>query len=87
MPTTLNRHWVNITFTQVIIQVTEQCQKKHTTLHSAAITGCKLPSATMSTIDVTLNWDVTAVEQPTNQSPDTFSIMDMTEKVVDPVIK
>ena len=57
--------------------------KKCSTLHSAVIAGCKLPSATMSAIDVALNHDVTAVGQPTDQSPNMFSIMDTTEKVVD----
>ena len=37
----------------------------------------------MSAIDVALNNDVTTVGQPTGQTPDTFSILDMTEKVVD----
>ena len=67
----------------VIIQITEQCQKKHTILCSTAITGCKSQSAAMSAIDVTLNHDVITVGQPTDQNPDTFSIMDMTEKVID----
>ena len=57
--------------------------KKHTTLHSTAITGCKSLSSTMSAIDVALNHDVTTVGQPTGQTPDTFSIVDTTEKVVD----
>ena len=37
----------------------------------------------MSAIDVTLNHDVTTVRQPTGQTPDKFSIVDTTEKVVD----
>ena len=52
-------------------------------LWSAVITGCKLLSATTSATDVTLHHDVTAVGQPTDQSPNMFSIMDTTEKVVD----
>ena len=46
------------------------------------ITGHKLPSA----IDIALNHDVTAVGQPTEQTPDMFSIMDTTEKAIDPNI-
>ena len=54
--------------------------KQHTTLHSAVITGCKLLT---STIDVALNHDITTVGQPTGQTSDTFSIIDMTENVID----
>ena len=46
------------------------------------IAGCKLPSAAMSTIDVTLHHDVVTVGQPTEQMPDTFNIVDGTEKVI-----
>ena len=52
-------------------------------LHSVIITGCKLLSGTTSAIDVASNHDVTIVGQPTGQTPDTFSIVDMTEKGVD----
>ena len=45
-----------------------------------------MPSTTTSAIDVALNHNVTAVGQPTDQTPDTFSIVDTTEKVVDPEI-
>ena len=37
----------------------------------------------MSAIDVTSNHDVTTVGQPTDQTPNTFSIVDTTEKVID----
>ena len=57
--------------------------KNCTTLCSAAIAGRKLPSAAVSIIDVTLHHDVTTVGQYTGQTPDTFSIIDMTEKVKD----
>ena len=57
--------------------------KKCTTLHSVAITGCKSLSGTTSAIDATSNHDVTTVGQPTGQTPDMFSIIDMTEKVID----
>ena len=57
--------------------------KKCTILRSAVITGCKSPSNTMSAIDITSNHNVTTVGQPTGQTPDMFSIIDMTEKVVD----
>ena len=52
-------------------------------LRSAAITGRKSLSSTMSTIDVALNHDITTVGQPTGQTSDTFSIIDMTENVID----
>ena len=55
---------------------------KHTTLRSAAITGYK----SLSAIDVILHHNVTTVGQPTDQTPNTFSIVDTTEKVVDPDI-
>ena len=54
--------------------------KKHTTLRSAVITGHKLPSTTLSAIDIILYHNVTAVGQAPDQTPDMFSIMDMTEK-------
>ena len=57
--------------------------KNCTTLCSAAIAGRKLPSVTVSAIDITSHHDVTAVGQPTDQTPNTFSIVDMTEKVID----
>ena len=57
--------------------------KKRTTLHSVAMTGCKSPISAMSTIDVASNHNVTTVGQPTGQTPDTFSIIDTTEKVID----
>ena len=57
--------------------------KKHTTLCSAVMTEFKSLSGTMSTIDVASNHSVTTVGQPTGKTPDTFSIVDMTEKVVD----
>ena len=37
----------------------------------------------MSAIDVTSNHNVIAVGQPTDQTPDTFSIVDMTGEVID----
>ena len=37
----------------------------------------------MSTIDVRSYHDVTTIGQPTEQMPNTFSIMDTTEKVVE----
>ena len=37
----------------------------------------------MSTIDVALNHNAPTVGKPTGQTPDTFSIVDMTERVVD----
>ena len=52
-------------------------------LCSAAITGCKLPSSAMSAIDVASSHDATTVRKFTGQTPETFSIVDMTEKVID----
>ena len=57
--------------------------KKHTMLCLAAIAERKSPSGTMSAIDVASNHNMTAVGQPTDHTPDMFSIMDMTEKVID----
>ena len=37
----------------------------------------------MSAIDVASNHDAPTVGQPTGQTPDMFSIMDMTERVVE----
>ena len=57
--------------------------KKHTMLRSAAITERKSLSGAMSTIDIASNHDAPTVGQPTGQTPDTFSIVDMTERVVE----
>ena len=57
--------------------------KKQTTLRLTAITERKLPSGAMSAIDVALNHDASTVGQPTEQTPDTFSIVDGTERVVE----
>ena len=37
----------------------------------------------MSTIDIALNHDAPTVGQPTEQTPPTFSIVDMTERVIE----
>ena len=57
--------------------------KKRTTLRSTAIAECKLPSSDTSAVDVALNHDAPTVGKPTEQTPDTFSIIDTTERVVD----
>ena len=57
--------------------------KKHTMLCSAAIAERKWPSGATSTIDVVLNHDAPTVGKPTEQTPDTFSIGDATERVVE----
>ena len=57
--------------------------KKHTTLCSVAITECKSLSGATSVIDVALNHNVTPVGQHTGQTPDTFSIVGTTEKVME----
>ena len=57
--------------------------KKRTTLHSAAIAEHKSLSSATSTIDVASNHEAPAVGKPTEQTPDTFSIVDATERVVE----
>ena len=57
--------------------------KKRTTLHSTAIAECKSLSSATSTIDVALNHNAPTVGQPTGQTPNMFSIVDTTEKVVE----
>ena len=57
--------------------------KKRTTLRLAAIAEHKLPSGAMSAIDVASNHDAPTVGKPTEQTPDTFSIVDATERVVE----
>ena len=51
-----------------------------------SITGCKLLSSATSAIDIASNHDATTVRQPTGQTPDTFSIVETTEKVIDDVL-
>ena len=57
--------------------------KKRTTLHSTAIAERKSPSSTTSAIDIASNHNAPTVGKPTKQTPDTFSIVDMTERVVE----
>ena len=57
--------------------------KKHTTLHLTAMAECKSPSGNTSAVDVASNHDAPTVGKPTEQTPDTFSIEDATEKVVE----
>ena len=52
-------------------------------LRSTAITEHKSPSRATSAVDDTSNHDVPAVGKPTEQTPDTFSIVDATERVVE----
>ena len=44
---------------------------------------CKSPSGDTSAIDVASNHNAPTVGKPTEQTPDTFSIMDTTERVVE----
>ena len=60
--------------------------KKCIALHSSTIAGRKLLSTVMSAINITLHHDVTTEGKPTEQTPDMFSIMDTTKKVMDPEI-
>ena len=48
-----------------------------------AITERKSPSGATSAVDDTSNHDVPAVGKPTEQTPDMFSIVDATERVVE----
>ena len=57
--------------------------KKRTTLHLTAIAECKLPSSATSAIDIASNHNAPAVGKPTEQTPNTFSIVDVTERVVE----
>ena len=57
--------------------------KKTYNVMFATIAECKSLSGAMSAIDVASNHDAPTVGQPTGQTPDTFSIVDTTERVVD----
>ena len=57
--------------------------KKHTTLRSTAIAERKSLSGTTSAVDVASNHDAPTVGKPTEQTPDTFSIVDATERVIE----
>ena len=48
-----------------------------------AITERKSPSSTTSAIDVASNHNAPTVGKPTEQTPDTFSIVDVTERVIE----
>ena len=56
---------------------------KRTTLRSVAIAEHKSPSGATSAIDIALNHDSPTVGEPTEPTPDTFSIVHMTERVVE----
>ena len=53
--------------------------KKRTTLRSMAIAEHKSLSGATSAIDVASNHNAPTVGKPTEQTPDTFSIIDATE--------
>ena len=53
------------------------------TLCSTAIAERKSPSGDTSVVDVASNHDAPTVGKPTEQTPDTFSIVDTTERVVE----
>ena len=57
--------------------------KKRTTLRSTAIAEHKSPSGATSAIDIALNHDAPTIGKPTEQTPDTFSIVDATERVIE----
>ena len=55
---------------------------KHTMLHLKTAEICRSHSPTMGMTNVTLHHDVTTVGQPTENTPDMYSLLDTTEKVV-----
>ena len=57
--------------------------KKHTMLHLTAIAERTSPSGDTSTVDVASNHDAPTVGKPTEQTPNTFSIVDTTERVIE----
>ena len=57
--------------------------KKRTTLCSTAIAERKSLSGDTSTVDIALNHDAPTVGKPTEQTPNTFSLVDTTERVVE----
>ena len=57
--------------------------KKCTTLRSTAIAERKSLSGATSAVDAASNHDTPTVGKPTEQTPDTFSIIDATERVVE----
>ena len=57
--------------------------KKRTTLCSTAVAECKSLSGDTSAIDIASNHDAPTVGKPTEQTPDTFSIVDTTERVIE----
>ena len=57
--------------------------KKRTMLHSTAIAERISPSGNTSAVDVASNHDAPTVGKPTEQTPDTFSIVNTTERVVE----
>ena len=52
-------------------------------LRSMAIAERKSPSGDTSAVDVALNHNAPTVGKPTEQTPDMFSIVDTTERVVE----
>ena len=57
--------------------------KKRTMLCLMAIAERKSPSGDTSAVDVASNHNAPTVGKPTEQTPDTFSIVDTTERVVE----
>ena len=57
--------------------------KKRTKLCSTAIAERKSLSGNTSAVDVASNHDAPTVGKPTEQTPDMFSIIDTTERVVE----
>ena len=56
---------------------------KHTTLHLRTVKTCRSHSPVTGVTNVTSNHDVTTGGQPTENTPDMYSLVDTTEKVVD----
>ena len=57
--------------------------KKRTMLRLTAITERKSLSGATSAVDVASNHDAPTVGKPTEQTPDTFSTVDATERVIE----
>ena len=56
---------------------------KHTTLHSRTAEIHRFHSLEMGMTNVTSNHNVPMIEQPTENTPDMYSLVDTTEKVAE----
>ena len=56
---------------------------KHTNLHSKTVEICKSHSPEMGMTNVTSHHNVSTVGKSTENTPDTYSLVDTTEKIVE----